>query len=106
VTMRWITLGLGLWLVVSTLVLPDTTASRANVAVTGALIAFTSLWALRAPPARFINTMLATWLFFSTLFVDHVDKAAAWNDLLVASAVFVLSLWPLAEPMPAQPAHA
>jgi hypothetical protein len=91
---RYTCLALGAWLMLSAFVLSYAGANRVNAAATGLLIALTSLWAVRSPLARRADTLLATWLFFSTLVLHPGPSAPAWNNILCAIATFVLSFVP------------
>jgi hypothetical protein len=44
--------------------------------------------------ARFLNTLLAIWLFITAFAIPHVSSATVWNNALVAIAIFVVSLMP------------
>ena len=91
---RWLNLLAGVWLFISAFVWPHTAAAQANTWIVGALIAIASIWAMFAPSVRIVNTILAIWLFFSTLFIYHTSVGTVWNNLILAVVVFVLSLIP------------
>jgi hypothetical protein len=91
---RHTAVALGAWLLLSAFLLLHAGAARANTALSGLLIAFTSLWALRAPVLRRADTLLAIWLFFSTLLLHRSPSAPVWNNILSAIVTFVLSLVP------------
>jgi hypothetical protein len=50
--------------------------------------------AILVSPARFLNAALSLWLFFSTLVFFHLMGAALWNNVIVATIVFITSLVP------------
>jgi hypothetical protein len=91
---RYVSLGLGAWLMAAAFLLTYSGENRTNAALTGLMIALTSLWAVRSPQARRAETLLATWLFFSTLVLHRGPSIPAWNNILCAIATFVLSLVP------------
>jgi hypothetical protein len=91
---RYSCLALGAWLMLSAFMLSYNGASRTNAAASGLLIALTSMWAVRSPQARRADTLLATWLFVSTLVLHPGPSAPAWNNILCAIATFVLSFVP------------
>lgn len=91
---RYTSLALGAWLMLSAFLLSYAGANRTNAAASGLLIALTSLWAVRSAPARRADTLLATWLFFSTLVLHPGPSVPAWNNILCAIATFVLSFVP------------
>jgi hypothetical protein len=47
---------------------------------------------MREPSVRWVNTTVAVWLFLSTLAIQHVWAGSMWNNLIVASVVFIASL--------------
>jgi hypothetical protein len=95
---RYTSLVLGAWLMLSAFLLKYAGTNRTNAAVCGLLIALTSLWAVRSPQTRRVDTLLAIWLFFSTLALQRGPSVPAWNNLLCAIAIFVLSLVPSRAP--------
>jgi hypothetical protein len=44
------------------------------------------------PWARYLNTVLAVWLFISAWALPTLSIATVWNNVLVAIAIFVVSL--------------
>ncbi|MCI0571238.1 MAG: hypothetical protein L0Y66_10835 [Myxococcaceae bacterium] len=91
---RVVNLGLGVWLFLSAFLWPHTPASRTNTLMVGALAVTFGLWALRAPMARFLQTTLSLWLFFSTLALFPIGRTTLWNNLVVSVLMFVASLIP------------
>jgi len=91
---RCLNAALGAWLCFSTFAWTHGFNARANGWVVGASIVLAAFWAITSPAMRLVNTALAVWLVISTFLVYHVDLATAWNNLLVAMAVFFLSLVP------------
>ncbi len=85
---------LGLWLFFSAILWPHSLHEQQNVCILGALIAIIGAWAMFAHGVHYVNTLAAIWLFFSTLDMRHAVAATAWNDVIVAIVVFVLSLVP------------
>lgn len=89
---RYANVILGIWLFISAFAWQHQSAARTNTWVVGLLIAVVGLIATRSPSARYANTALAVWLAISTLFVWPVVEATYWNNLIVAAAVFAVSL--------------
>ena len=85
---------LGVLLFISAFILPHTSASRTNTWILGVLIAAFAGITSGAPQMRWVNAVLAIWLFFSTLWLRHISAGAVWNNLIVAVVVFILSLIP------------
>jgi hypothetical protein len=46
------------------------------------------------PWVRYLNTLLAIWLFISAWALPSVSAGTIWNNVLVSIAIFVLSLIP------------
>ena len=89
---RWVNLVLGVWLFISAFIWPHSQASQTNSWILGAIIALVSVLAMRDAKLRLVNTGAAIWLFISTLVIAHVSSGTYWNNLIVAVAVFILSL--------------
>ena len=91
---RYASLLLGIWLFSSAFLWRHVPASETNTWAVGIIIGSVSLAAIRAPAARLANTTVAVWLLLSTLLMFDSSPATAWNNALVAAAVFLLSLVP------------
>jgi uncharacterized membrane protein len=91
---RWLNLVLGVWLFISAFVWPHTASEQTNAWIVGILMVVAAVWAMYAPPVRFVNTVLAIWLFFSSLGFVHQNAGTLWNNLILAVVVFIVSLIP------------
>lgn len=106
---------LGVWLFISAFAWQHTQAQQTNTWIVGLLGVAFALWAIAAPAMRYLNTALAVWLFISVWALPTVNAATVWNNIIVAVAMFVISLVParierraerIAEPRPrARPAE-
>jgi hypothetical protein len=52
------------------------------------------LVALSIPDIRYVNTVLAIWLFISAFALPGHRLGTTWNSVLVAIAIFLVSLTP------------
>jgi hypothetical protein len=93
-TARLVNAALGVWLFISAFAWPHSMAQRTNTWIVGILTVAFSLSATNKPQMRYLNTILAIWLFISAWALPHVSAATVWNNVLVAIAIFVLSLVP------------
>lgn len=91
---RWVSLILGIWLIISAFAWPHTAGEQTNAWILGVLIAIASIWAMFAPGVRFLNTIFSIWLFFATIAIMHSQAGTLWNNLIAAIIVFVMSLIP------------
>jgi hypothetical protein len=91
---RIVNVVLGAWLFISAFLWPHTAAQRTNSWVCGVLCIVFALVATTAPWARYLNTVLAIWLFISAWALPAISAATVWNNVLVAIAIFVVSLVP------------
>jgi hypothetical protein len=89
---RAATMILGLWLFVSAFLWPHGASHFSNTWIVGLLAVAFALIAMAFPFARYLNTALALWLFVSVWVLPGVTTATAWNNALVAVALFALSL--------------
>ena len=91
---RYLNVILGIWLFISAFIWRHTPEQFNNSLVVGALCVLISLVALAVPQVRYLNTLLAIWLFISAFALPRVSSGTVWNDVLVAIAIFVVSLLP------------
>ncbi len=92
-----VNLALAGWLMVSAFVLPHSTTTGWNamiVAVLVAAVSFLSFVAVGRPGTRYGVSVLAVWLFASTLFLPHESLGTVLHDALVAALLALVSLLP------------
>lgn len=85
---------LGVWLFISAFAWMHSPQQFTNTWLVGAGIALFGLIGLATPSARYVNLILAVWLFISAWALPTVATGTLWNNILVALAVFILSLIP------------
>jgi len=93
---RIINVILGVWLFISAFVWPHTTSQMTNTWICGVLCVVFALVAMAVPWVRYLNTLLAIWLFISAWALPSVSPGTIWNNVLVAIAIFIVSLVPSA----------
>lgn len=91
---RYVNIIAGAWLFTSAFLWQHSAPSRMNNWVVGGLIMVFAAIGLLLPMARILNSVLSIWLFFSALAVFHLMGAALWNNLIMATVVFLVSLIP------------
>jgi hypothetical protein len=91
---RWVSLVIGVWIFISAFVWPHTLGERTDTWILGVLIFLASIGAMAMPPVRFLNTLFAIWLFFSTLIIHHQQPGTLWSNCIAAIIVFIMSLIP------------
>lgn len=91
---RIINVILGVWLFISAFVWPHTQAQMTNTWILGVLCVIFALVAMAVPWVRYLNTLLAIWLFISAWALPSVSPGTIWNNVLVAIAIFIVSLVP------------
>jgi hypothetical protein len=91
---RAVVIALGVWLFISAFLWPHSVSAAANTWVVGVLVVIVAVWSLAVPGARFANSLLALWLFFSTIAISHASPATLWVNLIVAIVLFCISLGP------------
>lgn len=89
---RLVNAVLGVWLFISAFAWPHTVAQRTNTWILGVLAVIFALVAMKAPRARYLNTILAIWLFISAWALPRIMAGTVWNNVLVAIAIFIVSL--------------
>lgn len=89
---RLVNMILGLWLLTSTFAWPHSQAQRLNAIVCGMLAIIFALSGLVSAELRFLNAILACWLFAATLYVPSLRGVTRWSDLLVSIGMFSASL--------------
>src|SRR5579883_1103681 len=105
----WVNLIIGVWLIISAFAWPHALASETNTWIVGALIGLAALWAMFIPQIRYVDTLLAIWLFFSSIAFARGGNTTPWHDVIAAIVVFLVSLVPtstIARPGTRRPLHA
>jgi hypothetical protein len=91
---RIINVILGVWLFISAFAWPHTHAQMTNTWICGVLCVLFALVAMAVPWVRYLNTLLAIWLFISAWALPSGTPGTIWNNVLVAIAIFIVSLVP------------
>lgn len=99
---RVFNLALGVWLALSALVWGNPQGARLNALICGIAVAVISAVSLvRRPVVKYLDTVLAIWLFFSGFaFSRKYDNGFVWNVVIVAFALFISSLAPIVNERP------
>lgn len=91
--LRLTTVALGLWVVLSSLVLWQRgTAISVNGWITGAVIIATSLLAIPVANLRFVSTAAGVWLIASLFAWPDYSSPAVWNNAMIGAVVALVSL--------------
>jgi hypothetical protein len=93
-TPRIVNVILGVWLFISAFAWPHTHAQMTNTWILGVLCVIFALIAMAVPWVRYLNTLLAIWLFISAWALPMESPGTVWNNVLVAIAIFIVSLIP------------
>ncbi len=91
---RYLNALIAVWLFISAFAWRHTMPLRQDTWIVALLMFITALVAMTVSSFRWVNTALAVWLVISTLAFPHTMAATEWNNLIVAIAVFLLSLVP------------
>jgi hypothetical protein len=89
---RTINMMLGLWVFASAFLWAHATPEQTNTAVVGALCVLFALAATAAPRVRYLNSLLAIWLFISSWAIPVERIGTVWSNALSAVAIFIVSL--------------
>jgi hypothetical protein len=91
--LRLINVGLGLWVVLASLVLWDrSSAVSVNGWITGLVIIASALLSIAMPVARFATAAAGVWLIASLFAWPNYSSPALWNNVIVGAAVALVSL--------------
>ena len=90
----WLSLAIGLWLVLSTVAFQAESSAGFNRLMVGMLVASCAVMAAWAPWFQYVNTGLGVWLLATTLAFDHRSPFLFWSTLAAAAALVALSLVP------------
>ncbi len=91
---RIVNVVLGIWLFISAFIWPHSYAQMTNTWIVGELCVAFAVIAMRVAEVRYLNTILAVWLFISVWALPRLNVGTAWNNALVAIAMFFVSLSP------------
>jgi hypothetical protein len=91
--LRLINVGLGLWVVLASLVLWDRGgAVSVNGWITGIVIIASALLSITMPGVRFVTAAAGVWLIASLFAWPNYSSPALWNNVIVGAAVALVSL--------------
>lgn len=98
-----LTLVLGLWLIVSPLLLEVAGGAAWNNIVFGFAIVLLAAGRVVQPVAKsrlasWINAVIGVWLVASPVAFDFVTRAATWNNAIVGVLVVAFALWSSTQP--------
>lgn len=93
-TVRGIHIALGAWLFISAFLWRHSQGQFTNTWVVGALCVLFGLLAIWVPRARYLNAILAIWLFVSAWSITALSAGTVWNNAIVAIAILIVSLVP------------
>lgn len=86
---------LGAWLIISAFAWPHSRVQMNNTWLFGALVVFFSALGSVAPRAHHLSALAAIWVFVSARELPSISAATVWNNILVAIAIFIVSLIPV-----------
>jgi uncharacterized membrane protein len=89
-----VSVGLGVWLMLTPSVLGTTGAAAHSDHLVGALIVTTAVIALAdvGRAARFLNILFGAWVIAAPWILSGATPASTWSDAIVAALVILLSL--------------
>ena len=93
-SVRALNVILGAWLFISAFIWPHTYAQMTNTWICGVLCVVFAVVGMFVPAARYLNTLVAVWLFVSAWALPSERPGTVWNNVLVALAIFIVSLIP------------
>lgn len=103
---RWFNVALGAWLCVSVLAWKHSPAQYNNGWIVGVATATVAALAMRIQVVRFINSLIAIWLFISAWSLPGPSDLTFWNSLLVSMAIYVATMLSNAPArLPGRPLH-
>ncbi len=91
---RLFNVAVGIWLFFSAFIWPHTPAQMLDTALVGLAIVLIAALGTGIPRLRYANTALAVWLFVSAWVLPTRSSGTFLNDVIVALAVFIVSLIP------------
>jgi hypothetical protein len=93
-TARIISLILGAWLFISAFIWPHSASQLNNTWILGALVVVFTIVSMKVPEVRYLNAVVAVWLFISVWALPTYELGTQWNNALCAIAIFFVSLAP------------
>jgi SPW repeat-containing protein len=102
-TPRVLNVIIGIWLVISAFLWSHGHFQTNNTWICGVLCAVFAVAAGSRGWSRYLNTLLAIWLFISTWVVSDISPRSTLNNLAVSIAIFVLSIFPSTSEPPLSP---
>jgi hypothetical protein len=91
--LRGFNVAIGAWLFASAFLWEHAPDQKTNTWVCGVLTVVFALLAMVAPPARWLNAVVAVWLALSVWVLPHADLATQTNNTVAAIAIFLFTLF-------------
>jgi hypothetical protein len=102
-TPRVLNVIIGIWLLISVFLWPHGDFQTNNTWMCGLFCAVFAVAAGSRERSRYLNTLLAIWLFISTWVVSDISPRTTLNNLAVSIVIFVLSIIPSTSEPPLSP---
>ena len=93
-TVRWLNVAVGAWLLASAFLWSHIYVQFTNTWMVGLACAGMALLAMRVPQARYVNVLLALWLFASVWALPVGTTATFWNNILASVVMCFVALMP------------
>jgi hypothetical protein len=91
---RWFNIIVGIWLFLSAFFWPHTSSQFTNSLIVGAACAAAAAIGLKVPAFRFVNALLAIWLFVSTWVFQADRSGTLWNNAIASLVMLIIALVP------------
>jgi len=90
--LAFVNVGLGVWLLISSLLWRTGSPTFINLWVTGIVAIVSALLAIRAPRFRFVTVAAGVWLIASMFAFPNYSSPIVWNNVFVGAAISLVSL--------------
>jgi len=90
--LTFVNVGLGVWLLLSSLLWRRGGPTFVNLWVTGIIVIVTALLAMRMPRLRFVSVAAGVWLIASMFAFPDYSSPIVWNNVFVGAAIALVSL--------------
>jgi hypothetical protein len=89
---RFVDIGLGAWLIVSAILLHQSSAHSLNTLLTGIVVVLSAVVGLRVPVARYVTSAAGVWLIASLFAWPTIGAPTIWNNFFVGVGIALSSV--------------
>jgi hypothetical protein len=102
IAIQGMNVAIGIWFILTPAIWAHNPAEAWNARIAGAVCALVALVSMVVPRVRFLNTLLALWIFASWLILPVARMGTVYSDWVFGIFMLLVSLTPPPRPVEAE----